>query len=290
MIPPKGFKAMLNPLRHKFAYSVGLSTVGVLNSTIITLVKNYKPVNNPNLVIVNPHAAGFDVETGAICGPMSIVDRLKLSMTFSMTKEATDDSMDAVKVQWMPIFGSFAEKYEAADDKTGTSVAALLELTKAGTEEDITPAFASKLTVVGSSDLLHPVTTVNFTEVFGTLNLTTDTKMEAVPWDSDTFFSALKYYTNKGALAACVGKMRTITLTKNRPVAKVFINKFVPRPVRRIVPYSYFGILLHVPDETNPAQYYMSTDATSGLGQVGVKALISFDEWNIDHNQEMVAA
>ncbi len=292
MIPPAGFKAEMYPLRHRFNYAVGLQgATAAENSTILTLVKNYKGSIAAQSIFVNPHHGSLDVETGAICGKMSIIDKLKLSLTFSLTKNATTtDKIAGLKCLWMPIFFSFPEKLDAVDDVSTTSVASILSLTKDATQEDITPAFAGKLDTTGPSDTTHPISTVNLvSETLTILNLTTDLTMEGVPWNQTTFLKALKYYTNKGALKACVGRTRNFTLTENHRVQSFFINKFVPKPIRRIVPYTYFGILLHMPLGSDIEQHYTESNLNSTLPHIGVKAHITYDEWNPEHNQEMEA-
>lgn len=291
MIPPRGFKAEQYPLFHHFIYSVGLNLgTATNNSTILTFVKNYKGANDPSTVIVNPHDTDLDAETGAICTPMSIIDKLQYSMHFTLTEDAIDDGHTAVKVKYMPIFTSFPHRLEEADIDTSLTVAALLELTKDATQEDVTPAFSTDMVGgVAANQRTHPVSTVNFTEVFGTLNLGTDLVMEGVPWDSNVFFKASKRYTNKGALNSCHGNMRTITLTKTRPTFSVFSRRFVPRDVRRIVPYSYLGMLLHLPIDSDIEQPYYSGAVSSGKAAVGVKAIIDYHEWNPNHNQDVTA-
>ena len=112
--------------------------------------------------------------------------------------------------------------------------------------------------------------------------------MEGVPHNQKLFTDAIKYYTNRGALKACIGRQRHFTLTEKQPFKNFFIDKFVPRAVRRIVPYSYFGILVHVPFAGNTDQYYYDTTPTATtVANVGVQAAVSYDEWNIDHIQEM---
>ncbi len=288
--PPSGFRSRLYPLRHRFVYAVGLSAATAAeNSTILTLVKNYKSASAPSTIIVNPKHASFETETGAICAKMSIIDKLKLTLKFNMTRNLiTADLQHAIKFSWMPIFFSFPEKLDAQDDMTDETVSTILALTKDATEEDITPAFSTKTDTGGDSELNHAVSTANFTEVFGTLNLTTNIAMEGVPFDKDRFHQALTYYTNKGALKACIGRTRNVSLTKNFPEKTFFINKFVPRPIRRIVPYTYFGILIHVPLSIEAEQSYYSTAAIGpSIADLGVKCLVQYDEWNPDHNQDM---
>ncbi len=289
MRPPPGFKTELYPLFHNLFYSFGLSLKdSAENSTIMTFVKNYKGVNNADTITTNPHNANLDTETGAICNKMSIIENLTLSMKFTLTEDAITDGVTSVRLITMPIFTVFPEKLDSTDDVTTTTGAAILELTKDATQEDITPAFATKLsTGAGAGSLSHPVSTVNFTEVFGTLNLTTNTAMEGVPWNNNIFWKCMRNYTNKGAIKSMVGRQRTIRLTKDHPTKTVYIKKFVPRAVRRIMPYSYFGMLVHLPLDSEHEQDYYSGATTTDKPHVGVKSVCNYKEWNIDHIQEM---
>jgi len=286
LIPPAGFKAEMYPLHHRLNYACLLDLlVATKNSCMITLVKNYKAANLPQTIKVNPHDDSFLVETGAICGPMSIIDKLRMSLTISMTEASQfTDHMQSIKGFWRPIFFSFPEKLDAADLKTTTTVASILSLTKDATQEDITPAHSTKL-ATSTSTANFPASTANFTEVFGTMNLTTNVAPEGVPHNETTFQSALRYYTNKGALRACVGGTRYFTLTQNRPSYHTNIRKFVPSAVRRIVPYSFFGILIHIPVMGDPEQVIQAPDPSATAGHIGVTCLINYDEWNPEHVQ-----
>ncbi len=288
MIPPKGFKSELYPLRHRFDYGVGLSLVqDAVNTTMCTLVKNYGAVVNPNTILVNPHNGGFEVETGAICSPMSIIDKMKLRMNFTLTEDAITDGVKSAVVQYLPIFTSFLEKLDSTDDKTTTTAKAILELTTNSTEEDVTPAFGTKLNLGASTGSTnHPVSTANFTEVFGTLNLTTNIACEGVPWSNEDFFNATRYYTNKGAIRSMVGRMRTVKLTDTFPTKFININKFVPRAVRRIVPYSFFAMLFHCPRGIDNETPYWSGAVTTAKPQIGIKMKVTYDEWNPEHEQD----
>ncbi len=148
-------------------------------------------------------------------------------------------------------------------------------------------AFSTKLPTTGESDLVHPTSLATFAEVFGTLNLTTNTAMEGVPHNEQRLQDAIKYYTNKGAIRSMLGRKRHVTLTTVNNHKTFFIKKFVPRPVRRIVPYSYFGIIIHLPLESDVEQTYVSTSLTASIAHLGLKAHVQFHEWNADHDQEM---
>ncbi len=292
LIPPRGFKAELYPLEHKvkfaFALSAGTETG---NSTIATLVKNYKGSDNPDTVNVNPHHPSFVKDKGAICAPMSIIDKLKLRIQFTFTRQSkSTDEMTALKFHWFPIFFSFPEKLDSADDKTTTTLASLLELVKDATQEDVTPLWSTtNLPIDGGSDLLHPLSTVNLAEVATThTNLTTDAVMESVALDWDALMDGKRYYTNKGAINASMGKIRTVVLSSNRTFHNVFINKFVPRSIRRIMPYSYFAICVHCPLDSDINQIYHTSTMSVSKPNLGVKILALYHEWNSDHLQEMM--
>ncbi len=290
MRPPQGFESEMFPLRHRMVYRTLLEEINATqNSTILPFVKNYKTVIDATTTDVNPHHANFVTDGGAVCQPMSIIDKLTMSLTFNMTEIAREtDLLGAIKFLWRPIFFSFGEKLDAADDKTTTTVAALLALTKDATEEDITPAYGTKLDVVAAVTGNFPASTVNLAEVFGLMNLTTNTAPEGVGWDETLFQQALKYYTNKGALKACVGRTRHGMVTNNRPTQSFYISKFVPRPIRRIVPYTFFGILIHLPLMGDPAQLVQAPVPVGSGGHLGINCIVNYHEWHSDFNQKMV--
>ncbi len=291
MIPPRGFKAELYPLRHKFSYGFGLGAVtGNQNSTMVTFVRGSADTAmiNPDAIEVNPHHANFAQETGVMCHQMSIIDKIKINMSFTLTEDAVTDGIKALTVKYMPIFVSFPEKLASVDDTTSATAASVLELIGDATNQDVTPLYNTSLPVsAGVSHKNHPVSTVNDTEVFGDLNLTTNLSMEAVAWDNEAFFNSMSFATNKGALRSMVGSQRSIYLTDNRPTQRVFINKFVPGQIRRIVDHSFFGMLFHCPLDSESDQPFYSGALTTSKCHVGIKLQCSYHEWNADHIQEM---
>jgi len=295
MIPPRGLKNEIYPLQHKFFYSFGLSIItSTMNSAMCSLVRHNKtPTNQPAEIAVNPHNTFYVEETGPAVQKMSIIDKMKLSINFNLTENATNraiDAIDHIYLLWRPIFFSFPEKLDATDDDTSTDVKTILQLTKDATNLDVVPITSNNLPVLGSSELSQPVSTINLAEDFNTYNMTIDTLMEDVAWDENLFVDASRRYTNKGALQACVGRTRHVHLTKGRPTAKFFFDKFVPRSIRRVQPYSFMAILVHVPLISDIQQDYHATDPTASVAHVGVKIKCLYHEWNADHHQAMSGA
>ncbi len=300
MKPPAGFHSQLYPLRHRLRYAATLSLVGETQNTVMfPLIRSTKDTDVvATAVEVNPHNINYNEDGGAIVQQMSIIDKLRLSLSFNMTSNCnlknetasgvfSGDSIQHLKFLWRPIFFQFPEKLDAVDDDTALSVATILALTKDATNEDIVPITTNKLPVQGASDLAHAVSTVNQAEAYTDLNMTTDLTMEDHVWDEDLFQSAKLRYTNKGALKACVGRTRHVHLTQSKPYQRFFINKFVPRSVRRIMPYTFMAIQVHLPLDSDTSQDYMAVPPVASVGHLGIKALCHYDEWNSDFYQEM---
>jgi len=286
--PPSGFKQRLYPLRHKFYNAFGLSAVDAdTQTTYVNIIRNYKSANDPDTIDVNPKHASFDKETGAVCNPMSIIERLTMKLTFTLGQEV--DAQEALKCWWQPVINTFPEKLDAADEFSTTTVAALLGLVKDATEEDITPLYNNIKcqTTQTTSDRTTPMSTVNLTETFGILNMDTSVNHEAVTYDDEELQNALLHYTNKGALRSCLGRRRYMTLTKNRPVKNFFVDKPVPRTVRRIMPYTYMGLLIHVPVQADDDQVYIDNILTANTIHIGVTCKVRYNEWHNEHNQDL---
>ncbi len=283
--PPGGFEAEKYPLKHKFYYAFTLSAVtGTMNSAYATIVKSYKGHNDTKTVIVNQHRTDVMLETGAICNQMSIVDNLKI--TIKMNRTAINSAVP-ISFSYMPVFGQFTDKWDASDQDTSITVAAALALTKDATQEDLTPLTTNKLDFTGESDVVHPLSTVNLTELYTHLNMTTDNTMEDTVYDADAMFELLRHGTNKGALKTCIGKRVSVTLHDDtHPFETHHYRRFMPSVVKRIMPFTYFGLLFHIPLVTEANQHYSQAALTASKGHVGFKVMITYDEWHPDHNQD----
>jgi len=305
--PPKGFEAEKFPLRHRLLYSYGLNiTDDTLNTAFMPIVMHSKDVDVvPNTIQVNPHNSAFEEDAGPLCAKMSIIDRMTISLKFNMTSACgprrltsgtagpnfddglyTGDDITSIKFLWRPIFNVYPEKLDAADDDTTTTVAAILGMTKDATNEDVVPITTNNLPQSGPSELVQPMSTVNAVQVFGDFNLTTDTKMEDHVFDENLLQAALRRYTNKGALRSCLGRTRHVTLSTNRPFANFYIDKFVPRAIRRIQEYGMFGIQVHLPLDEQIGQQYLDRNPASTGAHLGIKMIANYHEWNSEHDQE----
>ncbi len=300
MIPPRGFQQERYPLRHKLIYSFGLSAkTSTMNTAIAPLIMGSSDMDiEPEAVIVNPHNTAYMEDVGPLCRQMSIIDKLSLTIRFNMTSYCNPkneiaagtfngDGITHLKLLWRPIFFSFPEKLTAADDVTTTTVAAILGLTSDDTNQDVVALTTNKLPVIGESDKLHPVSLINAVQVITDYNMTTNFGMEDHVWDENLFQDAIRRYTNKGALKACVGRTRHVNLTTNQPYKTFHINKFVPRSIRRVVDRTYMAIQVHLPLDSDISQDYMGKSLSASVAHVGCKIICRYHEWSHEHDQDM---
>ncbi len=303
MRPPKGFEDEKFPLRHRLPWAFNLSLGSeAKNTALCPIVVSSKDTDTAaSAILVNPHNSSYVEDGGPVCHQMSIIDRMTISLKFSMThfcqishlssglsgsEVYTGDDIPIFTFLWRPIFNIFPEKLDAADDQTGTTVAAILGLTKDATNEDVVPVTTNKLATAGPAELVLPTSTVVRADAITDYNYTTNFAMEDHVWDEDLLQTALRRYTNKGALRSCLGRTRHVTLTRDKSYKNFYIDKFVPRAIRRIQPYAFFGIQIHVPFMSDIDQQYQTSDSSgSGAGHLGVKMIANYHEWNFEHEQ-----
>ncbi len=306
MRPPKGFENEKYPLRHKLNHAFGLSLGDdTVNTAFCTLVMGSLDMasDDPETIVVNPHNTAYVKDTGPLVRQHSIIDRLRISIKFNMTSLCgpshhasglsgaevfTGDDIPSFKFLWRPIFNVYPEKMDAADDDTGTTVAAILGMTKDATFEDIVPITTTKLPTGSVGELVMPSSTVNDVQAITDFNMTSTLAMEDHVFDEDLLQDALRRYTNKGALRSCLGRTRHVTLTRNRPFVNVYLDKPVPRAIRRIQAYSFFGIQIHVPVEDAIDQHFLGQLPGSGNVHLGIKMITNYHEWNVEHDQSMI--
>ncbi len=284
--PPPGYERRDKPLQHdiKYQFYLGLQLLSD-SKTMITYLRHTKEVIAPDLVIVNPKHANFVVESGAMCQPESIVKMATIITKFSLTRAYYTDNLKSLTIMHQNIHTQFENVLDEFDSKTGATIKSLLQLTAQTNNQDITPTFENDDL---PSNIDHPLSTVNKTELFSMLNLNVDAKMENVVFDIDEYWDAVRYYTNGGLLKSLTGKLKTIVLNDNKPSVTIFERKFLPKNVQFMHPYTYFGKRIVLPLATSEYQTATSDLTLAGTEHVEVKSLIRYGEWNRGFHQEMM--
>ncbi len=193
------------------------------------------------------------------------------------------DKLKNLVFNWMPIYSAFLDDLEAEDSKTNTQIEDVLELAHDTTNEDVNPLYSTTNLVAGGNSPVSTVTDAN--EAFGDLGLTTDLLLESVAFDKNAFWDNMQFKTNAGKLAKVAGQMRTITLNHERPYIYTS-NNFTHPTVKRMNPFTFCGILVHLPLASETDQIFNANDVTS-ISHLVVNVAWRFSEWNHNFNQTM---
>lgn len=280
--PPRGYRMQEYPLPHNFTYNFFLNMENeTQNSTILTLFRTSEAAVGVENVEVNPRHANFAEDGGCVIHTGSIVPKISLSILANIGKNAIEtDKLQHMRFSWTPLYISFLNSLEAADEKTGVQIEDILELQHDVTNKDTYPLFSTTdLAVPGT----QPMSTVPLTEVFGDIGLTVDTKLESVAYDEDLFYDAMSYYTNSAMLRKVTGKTNIVNLSQSR-MYRYTSNRFTYPSVKRGNPYTFCGILFHVPQVGSAHQFADSTETTD-VATLHVGVQVRFDEWNPNFDQ-----
>ncbi len=240
------------------------------NSTIIPIVMGDEGLGAPSAISTNPENAAFSTVAFENCMVDSRIDNVFTEITLSLTKGAIEtDKIHSLRIAFMPMALAFPEVYDITDEVSTADIKTTLELQKETTDRQAFPLYANvKLTekYAGSGTLSATVP-----------GLTTTQVIESVAFDHDIFYDAIKYLKISDKLRTVVGGLKWITLTKQRPYATIRIK--MRSAAKRMNPYTFMGVLIHLPIGDSQYQNFASGDTTV-IDHVLVAAKTRFYEWN----------
>ncbi len=281
--PPRGYRSDEYPLPHNFSIMPALQAeLATKGTTIVPFFRTSELAVSAETIEVNPRNANFAEDTGCIIHNGSIVPRLTVKMLVSLTKGAVEtDKIRALNFYYMPLYFAFVDSLDAMDDKTATQVEDIMEMQHDVTNKDTYPLYNTTKLSAG----IMPLSTVPLTEAFGDVGLTTSTTLEGVTWIKEDFHDTLSYKTNAGMLKKVTGGLRKVVVTRDRPFS-YFTQNFTHPMVKRGNPYTFCGMLLHLPQVSTPDQFQFAAETTV-IDHLNIQIICRFDEWNqnFDQNQ-----
>ncbi len=258
----------------KYNWLHGLETGAVNNYTIVPIAFQDEGLGTPSAQETHPENAAFAVEPAANCFPDSRINIVTVELDVSLTKACLEtDKLPAVRCCYMPIFTSFLNDLTTIDELSSIEIQDVIELSSESTDRQTYPNYndvkmVEKVANSALMDQLHP-------------NLTTTQVLEGVPFDPVIYYNALQYLTISEKLKRVQGGLNWFTLTRFRPVKKIRI--FIRPKVKRMNPYTFFGVLFGVPKANDDFQYPMSGETTN-VSHVSVNFTSRFNEWHQDFN------
>ncbi len=283
--PPPGYRNDDHPLQHESGWHGSLNAEDeTKNSTILTLFHMTEAAAAPENVEVNPTNTNFATDGGVACHRGSIIDNVKFHLKIAMTKNAIEtDKLRVLKVKWFPIYISFLDNLTAEDEKLTTEVEDLLHLQHDTTNKDTYPLYtAAKLVNAGNVGL----STIPFTELLADIGLDTAATLESVAFNENTFWKAMHYYSNGGMLRKSIGQMHSLTIRRDKEY-EYFSRRVTQPKVKRMNPYTFCGIMLHLPQMASNEQFGHE-GSTTNIDHIDFQATIQFDEWNTAFEQATI--
>lgn len=280
--PPKGYLANEHPLPHNFSYTFYLFGENEAeNSVHIPIFRTSELAVNAEAIEVNPSNAAFGEDPGPTIHNGSIVPRVNVRIMAQLTKIAiSTDAIRNLVFNWMPIYTGFLPSLEAEDARTAVQIEDILELQHDTTNKDTYPT-QSGVKLLNSGN--QPLSTKPYAEAFADYGLGTSAILESTAFDKELFFDALQYYGNASMLKKVTGPMHRVNINQDRPYL-YNSNNFTNPNVKRGNPYTYCGILFHLPQAGSAEQFFRAGDVTD-INHLQVNVGVRFDEWNSNFDQ-----
>lgn len=257
-------------LENSFILSADDTLKATKSTTIYPVIMQDEGLGDPNSKYTNPESASFSESAEANCYPDSRVNYCRVNAEFGLTKDCyATDNIEVVKIMVVPIMMSFLENYTALNDVTSEEVEDLLEMQHETTDRQGYPLWTgTKL----SGDKLSLGTNPP--------GLTTNTNIESVNFDINKLYDGLQFYKNGKKLKGSIGRVRWLNISKRRNLRVSFRMKSKSKAMN---PYTFFGILIHVPSAGDVNQMFTATDTTA-INHIRCKLLTRYNEWNENFN------
>lgn len=265
------------PQPHRIQGSVSFEfDDNTIDSTIVPIAFYDEGLGAPSSKETNPENAAFAIianEPNCFVG--SRINQIFAEFRISVTKDFIEDMIPALRMALMPIHCAFLEDYTAADEVSSFTTATVLELQTETTDRQGGPLY------VAATDMPEKATNSGLLGV-NVPFLDTDQGIEAVAFDTTTYYDAINFMTISGKIRACSGGLRWITMSAQRPFKRLRFG-IVPK-VKAMNPFTYFGMLLHAPLANNLDQLPALAELTVATDYIHVDWNIRYNEWNPEFN------
>lgn len=254
----------------QLAWAHNIEEASDLSTTEVPIVMYDEGLGNPASYNAHREHSSFAEYNGPNCYPDSKIFSISAKLRFYLSKTALEtDKLKAVRVAYMVKSLAFEGDYTAKDELTALETEDILEVQHETTDRQGYPLWnGTKVTEkwAGSATL--------GTDVPG---LTTNQKMEYLAFVEDDYYDCLQYGTNSGKLRNVQHGLKWLTLTRNRSSIDVFIN--IKSSVKALNPYTYLGVMVHVP-QTDTFNQIPPASETTSQSHVFCDFFARYDEWN----------
>ncbi len=272
----KRIKTTIYPRPHNFGHSWSAWIDSADQSYLYPLISYDEGQGAHSAYEANPVHASFVPKAGSKCFPDSKIDKIFSQLTLSLAYGSINtDKLSGLKIGVMPIAMAFKDDYTAIDELSSTEVQDVLEMQTEATHKQGYPVWSGTDTVekYTDSDLLD-------TDEYG---LTTNTNNEKIVFDPELYYDANQYMIIDKKLRNCNGGLKWYTLTQKNPIKQIRFS--LPSKVKYMNPYTFYGILITVPQ--SGTKYQIPTAAeTSAITHLHIGFETRYYEWHEGFNMD----
>ncbi len=258
-------------------FKMGLEDSDVAYTTIIPIIHSDDALGDPMSLNTNPEHASFAETKNSNCYMGSDISNMYMSLQCRLLQTAIADGVNDVKINYMPIVTSFGTELDEKDELSGLTVKTILELQTESTDRQTGPLFNN--------------VKLQFSDVQGddVPFLTTNQQLEGTAFNDIVFKQMMRYGTLAPLLRKITlgGKMKTMTLTKERRFAKHEFN-FVPSAVKHIHKYSFYGLLIWLHQQTTSRDQYTESANTTDISHILGSLRFQYKEYHPDFHGGLV--
>lgn len=253
---------------NKFAF--GLET-GVANqSTIYPIAFHDEGLGAPSSYKANPENSGFAETSSPNCYPDSRINSMAINFDLAMTKSALEtDKIHAIRYCWSVIKMSFKENYIAIDELSQDEVQDITEMQYETTDRQGYPLWngVKMPSPTGGGNALDA----------NVPGLTTNQNIEGVAFSANDYYDAIQYETISGKLKNSMTGLAWRTIYRQKPFHRIKLR--IDPKVKRMNPYTFFGLLIYVPESGNYYQIPQTGDTTN-VNHLECTITTRFNEWH----------
>jgi hypothetical protein len=264
------------PHNRQIQFTMSLRNSFAKNTTIIPQIMYDEGMTSPSSYKSNPVNPSFTETDGPNVYPESYITDFRAGLQFALTKEFHQtDKIQNMVMYFMPIFTAFKEDLTPIDEVSTLDIEDILELQHEDTDRQTYPLWNGQTlstTFTNSSDCGADVPGL------------TGEALEAVTFDQEVFYDALRYYTNAGKLKTVQGGLHKVILTKDKPIKNYKIH--LRSATKRANEYMFSGVLIHVPQAGSFYQPVQLGSVTADTDHVVVTHYQRYYEWNDSFNTE----
>ncbi len=261
-------------------FAIPVETASVMASTIIPIITYDEGLGAMSAYKSNPVNASFGEVSTDHCFPTSRVNRVFAQLKVQMSKIMLEtDKVHSIRFGTSVIHTSFMDGELALDEVSTLDLNEIIELQNEQTDRQTFPLF-------NTVDLKDFKSNAQLDMPAETPGLATDLELEAVNFQIGKYYDCLHYYTNGAKLRTISTPMQWHTLTRNRP--STIVNVSQQSNTKFMNPYTFLGLLIHIPANVSNEQFGEPTDTTIETSTLQFSFTGRYNEFNHEFNHAML--